>query len=103
VYDNVLNYLPGGRLFSAPLAWWKNLNNTAYAILFEPVDRVIPDPGINNGPTTHVWNEVYHYTDPDASLGGNTIELIADVRPSRYPSQSYDKYLTYMATTGRPP
>nr|CEG03440.1 unnamed protein product [Fusarium acuminatum CS5907] len=103
VYDNVLNYLPGGRLFSAPLAWWKNLNKTAYAILFEPVDRVIPDRGINNGSTTHVWNEVYHYTDPDASLGGNTIELIADVRPSRYPSQSYDKYLTYMATTGRPP
>ncbi|KAI8689377.1 hypothetical protein LRP88_14159 [Fusarium phalaenopsidis] len=103
VYSNILSYLPGGRLFSALLAWWKNFNKTAYAILFQPLDRSIPDAGIGNGNISHVWNEVYHYTNADNNIGGNIIEAIADVRPPRYPSRTYQKYLTYMAAVGRPP
>ncbi|CAG9956701.1 unnamed protein product [Clonostachys rosea f. rosea IK726] len=101
VYDNILTYLPGGQLFSTLVTWWKNLNKTAYAILFEPVDRWIPDPGIGNGVAAPVWNQVYHYTRADSDIGGNVIEEIADAQSPRYPSQSYQNYLTYMTAVGR--
>ncbi|KAH7142139.1 hypothetical protein EDB81DRAFT_653804 [Dactylonectria macrodidyma] len=101
VYANILSYLPGGRLFSKLIAWWKNLNKTAYAILFEPVDRVIPDPGIDNGSVSHVWNEAYDYTVADPDIGG-VIESIAGVQRRRYPSQTYQNYRTYMMASRTP-
>ncbi|KAH7310707.1 hypothetical protein B0I35DRAFT_358552 [Stachybotrys elegans] len=97
VYDNILSYIPGGRLFSRPIAWWKNQNKTIYAILFEPQERVIPHPGISNGSVSHVWNETYNYKAADPSLGGDIIETIADVRPPRYRSKTYDNYVVYIA------
>jgi len=101
VYNNIPSYLPGGKLFSTPVAWWKNLNKTAYAILFEPVDRWIPHPGIGNGNTAPVWNQVYHYTRADPNIGGNVIGRIAGVQPPRYPSHTYQNYLAYMAAVGQ--
>lgn len=101
IYDNILGYLPGGRLLSAPVAWWKNLNKTVYAILFKPVDRRIPDPGIGNGNMSSVWNQVYHYTKADPNLGGHVIERIAGIQSPRYPSQTYQSYLAYMVAIGR--
>ncbi|OCK87560.1 uncharacterized protein K441DRAFT_622710 [Cenococcum geophilum 1.58] len=102
IYSHVLDYLPGGRLFGVLLAWFKNLNKTAYAILFNPVDRVIPDPGVNNAITSPVRNQVYHYTIPDANIGGTVIETSAGVQPARYPSRTYQNYLTYMRAVNRP-
>lgn len=101
IYGSILRYIPGGKLFSAPVAWWKNLNRTAYAILFEPVDRRIPDPGAENGSTAPVWNQVYHYVNADPNIGGNVVGRIAGVRSPRYPSQTYQNYLAYMAAVRR--
>ncbi|KAM6513679.1 hypothetical protein FALCPG4_016053 [Fusarium falciforme] len=103
VYDNILSYFPWGSLLSAAVLWWKNLGQTAYAILFNPVDRVIPDPGIGNGNTSPVWNQVYDYTVADNDIGGYIIAAIADVQRPRYPSQTYQKYCTYMRAGGRTP
>ena len=104
VYGEILSYLPGGRLFSKPLCWFKNLNQTAYAILFKPVDRVIPDHGMSNGLGVRpVWNQVYDYTTADASLGGSVIEFIARVGGIRYPSQTLQVFRAYMGAVGRSP
>jgi hypothetical protein len=85
VYDRILRYLPGGLIWF-PIAWFKNLNKTAYAILFNPVDRVIPDPGYP--PQTAVYNEVYEYDELDLNIpGGVIIEASAGVTPLRYPSR----------------
>ncbi|KAH7355643.1 hypothetical protein BKA66DRAFT_446475 [Pyrenochaeta sp. MPI-SDFR-AT-0127] len=101
VYDHVLSYLPGGKIMSIPIAWFKNLNESAYAILFNPVDRVIPDPGRTQ---TAVQNEVYNYTVPDPNIGTNVIiETSAGVIPPRYPSRTYQNYRTYMAAVGQAP
>lgn len=108
MYAHILSYLPGGKIFSVPIAWFKNLNETAYAILFNPVDRVIPDPGKNNSPQAAVYNEVYNYTVPDSNIGKNVIigtsaGVIPDPeQPPRYPSQTYQNYCTYMKAVRRP-
>jgi hypothetical protein len=99
MYANILSYLPGGKILF-PTAWFENLNETAYAILFKPVDRVIPDPG--KPPQTAVYNEVYHYIEPDPNIGDVSIETSAGVTLKRYPSLTYQKYCTYMNAVGRP-
>ncbi|OAL54619.1 hypothetical protein IQ07DRAFT_273782 [Pyrenochaeta sp. DS3sAY3a] len=92
MYGDILSYLPGGKI----LAWFKNLNRTAYAILFNPVDRVIPDPGLGNSLQAAVYNEVYDYTAQDANINNVTIRVSACVCPQRYPSETYSNYVTYM-------
>jgi hypothetical protein len=102
MYDDMLSYLPGGRVLSAPIRWFKHINKTAYSILFNPVDRMIPDPGINTE-TAPVWNQVYDYTIADADLGGAVVGDIAGINTRRYPSQTFQNYLVYMRAVGRPP
>ncbi|KAK4032303.1 hypothetical protein C8A01DRAFT_50880 [Parachaetomium inaequale] len=101
MYDDILSYIPGGKVLSAPIRWFKNINKTAYAILFKGVERMIPDPGID---TEHapVWNEVYDYTVPDASLGGAVVEAIAGMDAKRYPSRTFQNHLVYMQAVNRP-
>jgi hypothetical protein len=101
MYDRILSFLPGGKILF-PTAWFENFNETAYAILFKPVDRVIPDPGKGNSPESAVYNEVYNYTARDPHIGNVTIETSAGVTTARYPSQTYQKYCTYMDAV-RPP
>lgn len=102
VYKNILNYFPGGKILF-PKAWFK-LNETAYAILFNPVDRMIPDPGLNNGPESPVYNQVYPYLDPDPEIGqGVSIEDSAGLTTERYPSETYQRYRTRMTAVGRQP
>jgi len=52
VYDDTSSYLPGGRVISLlhELRWLMRLDETTYAILFRPADRMIPDHGIGNPP-----------------------------------------------------
>ncbi|KAH7369489.1 hypothetical protein B0T11DRAFT_254646 [Plectosphaerella cucumerina] len=102
-YDRILDYLPGGRVLSAPIAWLKSLNATTYAILFNPVDRFIPHPGMNNDQTSAVWNSVYNFHLPDFTLNGVIIGQVARVTGERYPSQSLPRYLAYMAAVGKDP
>jgi len=102
MYDNVLSYLPGGRLLSRPLQWLKNLNATAYTILFRPMDRMIPDPGMNRG-TAPVVNDVYRYDIDNGDFAGRIIENIAAIGNARYPSRTYETYINYMNAVGRPP
>ncbi|RYP50475.1 hypothetical protein DL769_010941 [Monosporascus sp. CRB-8-3] len=102
MYNRILEYIPGGRLLSGPIAWFKGLRPTAYAILFNPVDRFIPDPGRNNSPTSAVWNRVYDFSQPDPTLGNIIIDNVAVVTP-RYPSQTLQRHLRYMAAVGRNP
>lgn len=83
-------------------AWFENFNETAYAILFKPVDRVIPDLGKGNLPESAVYNDVYNYTARDPYIGNVTIETSTGVTTARYPSQTYQKYCTYMDAV-RPP
>ncbi|KAK3307251.1 uncharacterized protein B0T15DRAFT_566805 [Chaetomium strumarium] len=91
MYDDILSYLPGGKVLSAPIRWFKNMNETTYAILFKAVERMIPDPGINTA-TAPVWNEVYDYTAPDTDLDAG-----------RYPSRTFQNYRAYMRAVNRPP
>ncbi|KAK3304752.1 uncharacterized protein B0T15DRAFT_558718 [Chaetomium strumarium] len=108
VYDDILSYLPGGRLLSAPIRWAKRMNETAYAVLFKGVERVIPDPGIGtDAEDAPVWNEVYDYTVPDTdglgALGVAAIRDLAGVNEKRYPSRTFQKYRVYMQTVQRQP
>ena len=103
MYDHILNYLPGGGLLSMVPAGLTHPHNTAHGILFNPVDRVIPDPGMSNSSTAPVWNQVYPYTVEDASIGGVDMETLAGIDLTRYPSRTYQKYLEYMRAVRRPP
>jgi hypothetical protein len=109
VYDDMLAYLPGGKLpfVSAAIRWAKKLNSTAYAALFKGVDRVIPDPGLDNNNHAEdapVWNEVYDYTVPDTDLGGvAVVGNLAGVNENRYPSRTFQKYRVYMQAVERLP
>jgi hypothetical protein len=98
IYEHILSYLPGGWLFSTPVAWCKNHIRTTYAILFDPIDRVIPDLGIGN---SLVRNEVYDYTIVDPDIPNTIIVTSAQVSPMRYPSRTYQNHLTYRAAVGR--
>lgn len=102
MYEDIASYLPGGRLISAPLQWVRRLDDTAYAVLFKPADRVKPDPGINNA-SAAVRNEIYRYDVDNGDLEGNIIQDIAGVGVGRYPSQTYQNYIAYMQAVGRPP
>ncbi|KAL2197015.1 hypothetical protein P885DRAFT_60408 [Corynascus similis CBS 632.67] len=102
MYHDMLSYLPGGRVLSMPVRWFKKINKTTYAILFNPVDRMIPDPGIN-ATNAAVWNEVYNYTEPDSDLNGARIQEIAGVNTQRYPSRTFQNYRVYMRVVGRSP
>jgi hypothetical protein len=106
VYANIFRYLPLWNLFSIPLfAVWL-VNRSLYQILFNPQDRVIPDPGNPMSPL--VQNHVYNYTVGDPNLGNITIGNAARVgtllqQDVRYPSKTFQNYVTYMRTTGRTP
>lgn len=102
-YDHILDYLPGGKILSLPIAWWKKINATTYAALFNTVDRFIPDPGLDNGSSSAVWNTVYDFNSPDPALNKVTIAEAAGLTPQRYPSRALTRYLGYMAAVGRNP
>ncbi|KAF2190659.1 hypothetical protein K469DRAFT_747105 [Zopfia rhizophila CBS 207.26] len=108
MYAHIPSYLPGGKTLSVLIAWFENLNETAYAILFNPVDRVIPDPGKNNSTQAAVYNEVYNYTVADSNIGkdviiGTSTDVIpVPEQPLRYPSQTYWNYRTYVEAVERP-
>ena len=102
MYNDIVGYLPGGRLISAPLQWIRALDDTAYAVLFKPTDRVKPDPGINNA-TAEVRNEIYRYDIDNGDLGRDIIREITRVGPVQYPSQTYQNYIAYMQAVGWDP
>ena len=103
VYGDILSYLPGGKLGSLTV-WLKSFYKTAYDILFKPVDRVIPDPGLNNSQQSAIYNSVYHYMQPDLNIGQNVIiQASAGITLERYPSRTYENYITYMNAVGRLP
>lgn len=102
IYGDILSTFPGGKLFWGPIRWFKDLNKTAYAVLFNPVDRVIPDHGRSNGSAGPIWNQVYDYTVPDADLNGAVVGDIAEIG-GRYPSETCENFVSYMDAVGRSP
>ncbi|KAH7007929.1 uncharacterized protein B0I36DRAFT_343045 [Microdochium trichocladiopsis] len=103
MYADIVSYLPGGRFFSPLVNWLGRLDETPYAILFKPVERMIPDHGMNSIAGAPIWNQVYDYDAPDTSLPGHPIlRAIADIDVGRYPSRTLEKFVAYMNGVGRP-
>lgn len=103
IYENLLSYVPGGKIFLTPLGLWRKLNKSAYEILFKTVDRVIPDPGIHNDIDSASLNEVYNYKVTDPNIRGEEIRTLAGVQDSRYPSRTYEEFRIYERTLGLQP
>jgi hypothetical protein len=106
MYADIFRYLPFGNLLSIPRFGVRVANSSLYQILLNPRDRVIPDPGNPMNPL--VLNQVYNYTTGDSNLGNSIIGNTARVgtlqqQDRRYPSGTFQNYITYMAATGRPP
>ena len=106
MYANIFRYLPLWNLLSIPLSVVRLINPSLYQILLNPQDRVIPDRANPMSPL--VQNQVYNYTIDDLNLGNSNIGNIARVgtllqQDSRYPSRTFQNYVTYMRATGRIP
>ncbi|KFY20259.1 hypothetical protein V491_03864 [Pseudogymnoascus sp. VKM F-3775] len=106
MYANIFRYLPLWYLWYIPLFVVRLGNPILYQILLNPQNRVIPDPGNPMSPL--VQNEVYNYTIGDPSLENNIIGNTAEIgtptqQDLRYPSRTFQNYVTYMTATGRLP
>jgi hypothetical protein len=106
IYTNITLYLPLGNILFIPATLIRLTKSLLYQILFNPQDRVIPDPG--NPANTLVQNEAYNYTIADCNLNNVTIGDTAQVgtlvkQNERYPSKTYQNYTSYMISMGRQP
>lgn len=68
-------------------------------ILFEPRDRVIPDPSNYDSTRAFVKNEAYDYKIGDPNLEGSIIGTTALC--TRYKSKTFEDYIGYITATGR--
>lgn len=106
IYAKIVRYLPLGNLLYLPISAIRLTNSTLYRVLLNPQDRVIPDPG--NPASLLVQNTVYNYTIVDAGLGNSIIGITAHIgtpegQDKRYPSGTFQNYVSYMKATGRLP
>ncbi|KAH0543172.1 hypothetical protein FGG08_002517 [Glutinoglossum americanum] len=94
VYNNALDYIPFGNLVRSISSIGGLFGNTVESILsvksilqilLAVRDRAIPDSTA----------QVYPYQTPDAALGQNTIEQLADMDARRYPSRTYQYFRQY--------
>ncbi|EXA29370.1 hypothetical protein FOVG_19127 [Fusarium oxysporum f. sp. pisi HDV247] len=106
VYDHLLHYIPFGHVFHAAYWFWSYvglgfLPSFARGITTEHFETFF---GINlikrifackDRLVTERKADVYHYRDPDYSLGGLCIRDLAVVNGGRYPSKTYENFLVY--------
>jgi hypothetical protein len=106
VYDKIFQFLPFWNVLFIPLVALRVFNSTLYRVLLGTHDRTIPDVGDPMSPL--VVNRVYNYTKGDPNIADTNIGNTARVgdllqQNSRYPSRTFQNYVTYMIATKREP
>jgi hypothetical protein len=94
VYGEPLRYIPLGRLIGFASSVSGILGRSISSllgiqsilnILFAVMDRRVPDDSA----------DMYPYKVQDPSLGANTIEVLATLNRTRYPSRTYESFQLY--------
>ncbi|KAF9766241.1 hypothetical protein IL306_001376, partial [Fusarium sp. DS 682] len=103
VYDDLLQYVPFRRVAHAAYWFWSYIivgflpsfarRITERIKAFSEINLIKRIISCKERLVTGWKADVYHYKDPDPSLGGKCIRDLARINRDRYPSETYEKFL----------